>query len=157
MGLCNYSIFCCALLCVHSSIAIILMGKRELVALLILSSMCLKSVVWLFPAMPWVCLQFVIVVFPDHTHSLFLVGLGSETKMVPIHTHLFLWEYIIVSPSKCLIKAIDPTSRQINQHEIKLYFYPPVAVIAICFKLMVLLLSLCLFLIYLMSVVFFLV
>ena len=25
-------------------------------------------VVWLFLVMPWVCLQFVIVVFPDHTH-----------------------------------------------------------------------------------------
>ena len=29
-------------------------------------------VVWLFLAVPWVCLQFVIVVFPDHTHLLFL-------------------------------------------------------------------------------------
>ena len=28
-------------------------------------------VVWLFLAMPWVCLQFVIVVFPDHNHLLF--------------------------------------------------------------------------------------
>ena len=27
-------------------------------------------VVWLFLAMPRVCLQFVIVVFPDHTHLL---------------------------------------------------------------------------------------
>ena len=35
---CNCSMFCCALLCVHSSFAIILMGKRELVALLSLSS-----------------------------------------------------------------------------------------------------------------------
>ena len=35
------SIFCCALLCVLSSFAIILMGKRELVALLCLSSWCL--------------------------------------------------------------------------------------------------------------------
>ena len=33
--------FCCTLLYVHSSIAIILMGKRELVALLNLSSWCL--------------------------------------------------------------------------------------------------------------------
>ena len=31
-------LFCCALLCVHSSFAVILMGKRELVALLCLSS-----------------------------------------------------------------------------------------------------------------------
>ena len=28
-------------------------------------------VVWLFLAVPWVCLQFVIVVFPDHTYLLF--------------------------------------------------------------------------------------
>ena len=47
------------------------MGKRELVALLSLSSWCLAIVVWLFLAVPWVCLQFVIVVFPDHTHLLF--------------------------------------------------------------------------------------
>ena len=38
MGVCNCSMFCCTLLYVHSSIAIILMGKRELVALLNLSS-----------------------------------------------------------------------------------------------------------------------
>ena len=43
------------------------MGKRELVALLSLSSWCLVIVVWLFLAVPWVCLQFVVVVFPDHT------------------------------------------------------------------------------------------
>ena len=29
VGFCNCSMFCCALLCVHSSFAIILMGKRE--------------------------------------------------------------------------------------------------------------------------------
>ena len=34
VGVCNCSMICCTLLCVHSSIAIILMGKRELVALL---------------------------------------------------------------------------------------------------------------------------
>ena len=50
--------------------AIILMGKRELVALLSLSSWCLVIVVWLFLAVPWVCLPFVIVVFPDHAHLL---------------------------------------------------------------------------------------
>ena len=68
MGARNCSMFCCVLLYVPSSIAIILMGKRELVALLSLSSWCLMVVVWLFLAVPWVCLQFVIVVFPDHTH-----------------------------------------------------------------------------------------
>ena len=43
------------------------MGKRELVALLGLASWCLLMIVWLFLAAPWVCLRFVIVVFPDHT------------------------------------------------------------------------------------------
>ena len=66
VGVCNCSMFCCTLLYVHSSIAIILIGKRELVALLNLSSWCL------FLAVPWGCLQCVVVVFPDHTHLLFL-------------------------------------------------------------------------------------
>ena len=70
-GVCNGSMFCCMLLYVRSSIAIILMGKRELVALLNLSSWCLVMIERLFLAMPRVCLQFVIVVFPDHTHLLF--------------------------------------------------------------------------------------
>ena len=60
--------FCCTLLYVHSSIAIILTGKRELIALLNLSSWCLVMVERLFLAVPRDCLQFVIVVFPDHTH-----------------------------------------------------------------------------------------
>ena len=58
------------------------MGKRDLFALLSLSSWCLMIVVWLFLAMPWVFLQFVIVVFPDHTHLLFL-----KTNICP----LFEW------------------------------------------------------------------
>ena len=64
--------FCCTLLYVHSSIAIILMGKRELIALINLSSWCLVMVERLFLAVPRGCLRFVIVVFPDHTHLLFL-------------------------------------------------------------------------------------
>ena len=53
-------------------IAIILMGKRELVDLLNLSTWCLEMVEGLFLAVPRGCLRFVIVVFPDHTHLLFL-------------------------------------------------------------------------------------
>ena len=61
--------FCCTLLYVHSIIAIILMGKKELVALLNLSAWCLVMMVeQLFLALPRGCLRFVIVVFPDHTH-----------------------------------------------------------------------------------------
>ena len=51
MGVCNCSMFCC---------------------LLNLSSWCLVMVERLFLAVPRGCLQFVIVVFPDHTHLLFL-------------------------------------------------------------------------------------
>ena len=61
------------LLYVRSSIAIILLGKRELVALLNLSSWCFVMVERLFLVVPRGCLQFVIVVFPDHTHLLFLL------------------------------------------------------------------------------------
>ena len=64
--------FCCALLYVHSSFAINLMGKRELVAFLSLSSCYPVIVELLFPAVPWVCLQVVIMVFPAHTHLLFV-------------------------------------------------------------------------------------
>ena len=62
-----------SLLYVHSSIAIILMGKRELISLLNLSSWCLVMVERLFLAVPRGSLQFVIVVFPDHTHLLLLI------------------------------------------------------------------------------------
>ena len=72
VGVCNCSMFCCTLLYVHTSIVITLMGKRELIALLNLSSVCLVMVERLFLAVPFGCLWFVIVVFPDHTHLLFL-------------------------------------------------------------------------------------
>ena len=79
MGFCNCSMLCCVLLCVHSSFAIISMGKRELVALL-LSYWCLVIVVWLFLTKPQVSLQFVIVVFPDHTHLLFILHRTTYTS-----------------------------------------------------------------------------
>ena len=76
--------FCCTLLYVHSSIAIILMGKRELVVLLNLSSWCLVMVERLFLAVPGGCLQFVIVVFPDHTHYFCSIGI------LHMHTSFFI-------------------------------------------------------------------
>ena len=81
MGVCNCSMFCCTLLYVHFSIAIILMGKRELIALLNLSSWCLVMVERLFLTVPRGCLQFVIVVFPDHTHLLFLLSQVYLTEL----------------------------------------------------------------------------
>ena len=71
--------FCRTLLCVHSSIATILMGKKEVVALLNFSSWCLVMVELLFLAVPRGCLRFVIVVFPDHTHYLFFITVDEYT------------------------------------------------------------------------------
>ena len=66
------SLFCYALLCVHTSFAIILNRKRKLVALLLLSYRCIvtKNVLWLFLTVPRVGLPCVIVVFPEHTQLL---------------------------------------------------------------------------------------
>ena len=72
MGVCNCYVFCCTLLYVHSSFAIILNEKRELVALFSLSSWFLVMFVRLFLTLPWGCLRFAIVVFPDHTHYFLL-------------------------------------------------------------------------------------
>ena len=73
VGVCKCSMFCYTLLYAHSSIVIILMGKRELIALLNLSSWCFVMVERLFLVVPLGCLQFEIVVFPDHTHLLFFI------------------------------------------------------------------------------------
>ena len=73
------------------------MGKRELIALLNLSSWCLVMVERLF--LPRGCLQFVIVVFPDHTHLLFLgrvdpeiivLGMGAGTRLTDVIVVLYL-------------------------------------------------------------------
>ena len=96
--------FCCTLLCVHSSFAIILIGKRELVSLICLSSWCLVSVVWLFLTVPRVCLQFVIVVFPDHTHLL---------VCLLTHTKLELSENLTIAPLQCLACSKWPMSIRI--------------------------------------------
>ena len=52
---------------------IIVMEKRELVALLKLFPWCLVtlSVLWIFLTVLWFAPQCVIVAFPDHTHLLF--------------------------------------------------------------------------------------
>ena len=60
VGVCKCSLFCCTLLYVNSSFAIIFMGKRELVALLCLSSLLLFCGSSL--TVPWVSLQCVIMV-----------------------------------------------------------------------------------------------
>ena len=64
------------------------MGKRELVALLNLSSWCLVMVEWLFLAVPWGCLWFVIVVFPDHSHFFSLETLHGKAMKMDFPTFL---------------------------------------------------------------------
>ena len=73
VGVLCLSLFCYALLCVHASFSNILKRKKKLVALLLLSYRCIVTinVLWFFLTVPWVGLQYVIVLFPDHTHSLF--------------------------------------------------------------------------------------
>ena len=93
---------CCTLLYVPSSFAIILIGKRELIALLCLSSWCLVIVVWLFRVVPWVCLQFVIVVFPDHTHLLFLLHLTASNHVSRFKSTTSIISMKFLSILKCL-------------------------------------------------------
>ena len=73
------------------------MGKRELASLFSLSSWCLVIVVWLFLAVPWICLLFVIVVLPDHTHLLFL----AELVLVQADPQLILWLYMMSTRIVC--------------------------------------------------------
>ena len=61
------SLFCYALLCVHSSFAIILKRKRKLVDLLLLSYRCFVYIMFCGSSSQWVGLQCVILVFPDNT------------------------------------------------------------------------------------------
>ena len=100
---------CCTLLYVHSSFAIILMEKRELVALLGLPSWCLVIVVWLFLAVLWVCLRFVIVVFPDHTHLLFLKNLQGKVKLVIYGDLVYKFKRIIKKTGHNTLSYYIPT------------------------------------------------
>ena len=67
-------LFCYALLCVHTSFTIIFKMMRKRVALLLLSYRCSVTInaLWLFLTVPLAGLHCFIVVFPDHTHLLFV-------------------------------------------------------------------------------------
>ena len=84
-----FLLFWYALFYVLFSFAIILRRKRELIALPLLSFGCLVTVnvLWLFHMVPWVDLQFVIVVFPDHTHLNFLFFIISSIQQPLIQTY----------------------------------------------------------------------
>ena len=82
----SLSLFCYALLCVHSNFANILKPKRKMFALHLLSYryLVIVNVPWLFLKMTWVGLKCVIVVFPDQTYLLFMVDLEAKWKTVDL-------------------------------------------------------------------------
>ena len=86
------SLFCYTLLCTQFSFAIIFKRKRKLVALLLLSYRCIVAmdVLWLFQRVPWVGLQCMIVVFPDHTHLLFDISCDVSCELSTITGLVFL-------------------------------------------------------------------
>ena len=73
MAVSKCSMFCCTLLYFHSSFAIILMGKRELIALILFFAFLVPCDCCV--ALPYVAMGLSAVVnvaFHDHTHLLFL-------------------------------------------------------------------------------------
>ena len=101
----------CTLLYVHSSIANILMGKRELIALLNLSFWCLVMVERLFLTVPRGCLQFVIVVFPDHTHLLYLyINLDTGNSFIPLAAGDSIYIHCVVLSVLAALSIYDPVA-----------------------------------------------
>ena len=81
VGFCNCSIFCCALLCVHSSFAIILMRKRES---WLLYFICLPGVSWLMCGSSLRCHLFVcsLWVWYFWSYSLTILEPWSRDKYI---------------------------------------------------------------------------
>ena len=104
------SLFWFALFCALSSFAIILKRKRKLVALLLSSHRCFVTLnaLWHFLTVPWVGLQYVIVVFRDQTHLLFGFHVTPNTILsflfpnivyflVNIWSFLYIWGFFLMS------------------------------------------------------------
>ena len=73
MAVSNCFMFCCSLLYFHSSFAIILIGKRELVALILFFAFLVPCDCCVALSCGATGLSIVlIVVIPDHAHLLFL-------------------------------------------------------------------------------------
>ena len=86
---------------------------------------------WLFLAVPWGCLQFVIVVFPDHTHLLFLMSgllclccvatvkslpvLGFNVVTITI-VRIYTWQSFIALTFPIGITQIPHLRSSLDQH-----------------------------------------
>ena len=111
------SLLCEALLCVHSSFAIIL-KKRKLVALLLLYYSCIVTInfLWLFLTVPWIGLECVIEVFPDHTHLLFAkkpysIAIFQEGDPLPPFGSAHVRSYNVVLSSSMFSELIRSNRR----------------------------------------------
>ena len=78
-------------------------------AFVVLPSECLVTVyvLWLFLTVPWVGLQCVIVVFPDHTYLLFLFS----CRLLKTHTHIHCI-YMYFTPV-CIYMYFTPDCKHI--------------------------------------------
>ena len=117
--------------------------KREMVVLLLLSYgyLVTVNVQWLFLLMQWVGPEFMIVVFPDHTHSL----PGLVTKMPPcpnkVKTILnLLWNktkmppipYMVLTDKGKLMREQDQSLlSHVNQMRVQLYKRPRALVVPV--------------------------
>ena len=78
-----WSLFCNVLLCVLSSFVNILTRKREravYIAFIVFLNIVTVDVLCLFLTVPWIGLQCVIVVFPDHIHLLLYMYMYSNDR-----------------------------------------------------------------------------
>ena len=91
------SLLCFVVHCVLSSFAIILLGSKELVVLLLLCSECHPVAVIIFLTVPWVGMQFLSVAFPGHTHLLFTKVLTDlfNTSLLHCHFRIILFYKIL--------------------------------------------------------------
>ena len=87
------------------------------VGLLMLAIFGFAMVVWLYLAVPWVCLRFVIVVFPDHTHYFCYFSKNSLNSILSSEWH-YVWLQFFLSklfaevisiPFCATIKHITPS------------------------------------------------
>ena len=90
---------------------IILKRKKKLVALLLLSDRCVTiNRLWLFltvpPTVPWVGLQCVIVVFPDHTHLLSDVWANSVNPETSLVLHCNVWLFRELVALLCILAVV---------------------------------------------------
>ena len=88
-------------------------GERELVALLGLSSLCLVKVERLFLAVPRGCLQFVIVIFRDHTHLLLLTSSHTDQPK-PIKAHSYLSRCALVASARLADRHIQQLNESLR-------------------------------------------